>query len=264
MENEYITTYFVRAFGASTAAEPPPHNGVGVYFTLCTSQYDIDADKGLPMKQESINTVCRHLNNEGRYLMLHGVLMKWKHALDCRTMLSITREVVEKARQQISLCIRVMIRVKILSVQILADAGWTKRVRWAQEEAISRAKMALVPHEGVRTAIESALKRKRMGNYRRYCVICLEEMAAETAKRIGKNKIDEIKGCNHEVGYHFHHACISSWLKVKTSCPLCRREIKIVCLRRRGRSSDDKERLQRSGLISGGNDNGRSSSSSLV
>lgn len=261
MDNEYITTYYVRSYRPSAAADPPPppHDGVDVCFTLCTSQYDIDADQGLPMKQESISTVCRHLNNEGRYLMLRGVLMNWQHALDCRTMLSITRDVIEKARQERSLCIRVLIGVKILSVQILVDLGRTKTVRGAHEEAISWTKMTLVPLAGVRTEIESALKRKRMRNWRRYCVICLEEMTgASMAKRNEKSKIDEIRGCQHEVGYHFHHACISRWLEGNSSCPLCRREIKLVCVPRRERSLDDKERVQRSS----GNDNGGSSSSS--
>ena len=52
----------------------------------------------------------------------------------------------------------------------------------------------------------------KIDNKSGYCSICLEDYLETNLDAY------EIKKCHHK----FHKKCISNWIKIKKSCPLCR------------------------------------------
>jgi hypothetical protein len=54
----------------------------------------------------------------------------------------------------------------------------------------------------------------KIDNEDKLCSICLSKYTEEEC-------IYESKICKH----HFHFSCINHWLNIKTSCPLCRKDI---------------------------------------
>ncbi|CAH9097626.1 unnamed protein product [Cuscuta europaea] len=218
MENEDMrfTVYTVcdrpRSAASTTASAGLPRDCVYVKFILYTS----------PFQMDSITTVCRQLSNEGRFSMLSAILPKWGHILDCQTLLAITKEVIQKARQQIAENDhdhrrRHQILVKILSFPMHDD------VEAADDDDAN----AVV--RGTRTALDRKRKNADIddGGGNHHCVICMEEMTAEMRRANKKSKMfNGVITCNHiAAGSYFHNRCLCTWLRKNPSCPLCRSQI---------------------------------------
>ncbi|XP_019186432.1 PREDICTED: E3 ubiquitin-protein ligase At1g63170-like [Ipomoea nil] len=216
--SDYYTFYSVRPYPtveedcAASSAPSGPH--VHVRFSHRTADaFDDTVGYG-----EESRTIClshdllaegsNRLQGDCRDFIFCEGLCDWP--INAGMVLEIIDEVIDKAREY-----KCTIRVDIRTVHM---PGFDDQETYEDDRDLGEAV------EGVNGAAAAAasdggfevksLKRKRIECGGNSCVICLEELTAGTDAAV--------MPCSH---HSFHDDCLSSWVEISPSCPLCRRKI---------------------------------------
>nr|GLL36613.1 E3 ubiquitin-protein ligase CIP8-like [Ipomoea trifida] len=215
--SDYLTTYSVRSYPTvgednapfNCAASSPPH--VHVRFSHNTVD---DSDDGEYEVESRIiclgdDLLAEESGIECRSFIFSEGLCYWP--IDADTVLNIADEVVEKA-----LRFKCDLRVDIRSVQIRGSDDVQETYEDDDEDFGTAARGvnggAAASDGGFKV---KSLKRKRIEDGAgSCCVICLEEL------KVGRDVA--VMPCSH---HSFHDDCLSSWLEISPSCPLCRRKM---------------------------------------
>ncbi|XP_019186435.1 PREDICTED: E3 ubiquitin ligase BIG BROTHER-related-like [Ipomoea nil] len=196
---------------AASSAPSRPH--VHVRFSHRTADnFDDDVGYG-----EESQTIClsddllaegsnRLLDDCRDFIFCEG-LSDWP--IDFGTVIDIADDVIEKARQ-----FKCNLQVDMWSVQIrgsddIQETYEDDRDFGAAAEGVNGTAAASDGGFEVRS-----LKRKRIECGGNRCVICLEELTEGTDAAV--------MPCSHN---SFHDDCLSSWVEISPSCPLCRRKM---------------------------------------